>query len=108
MCVKSFLSGRTFFRHYTILYYLFHLQIQFYVLLHQILLLLILYLPDKYAVMRKGRKTALRVLDSQEEAEAYRAEKGGDYIEERKGEDKKCIDYCLCCRKCDYWKQKNL
>lgn len=62
---------------------------------------------DKYAVMRNGRKTALRVLDSMEQAEEYKALNGGDYIEVRKGVDKKCIDYCLCCQKCDYWKQLN-
>ena len=59
---------------------------------------------DKYAVMKKGRKTALRVLDSKEEAERYKAENGGDYIELRRGTDKKCIDYCLCCERCSYWK----
>ncbi len=58
---------------------------------------------DKYAVMRKGRKTALRVLDSEEEAELYKMNNGGDYIEKRPGEDKKCNDYCRCCTKCNYW-----
>lgn len=60
---------------------------------------------DKYAVMKKGRKTALRVLDTLDEAEKYKAEKGGDYIETRHGEDKRCIDYCQCCKKCDYWQE---
>lgn len=58
---------------------------------------------DKFAVMKKGRKTALRVLDTMEEAESYKVEKGGDFIETRKGTDKKCIDYCLYCTKCAYW-----
>ncbi|MCH5165627.1 MAG: hypothetical protein J1G01_04430 [Clostridiales bacterium] len=58
---------------------------------------------DKYAVMKKGRKTALRVLDSEEEAELYKQNNGGDYIEKRPGEDKKCNDYCRCCTKCGYW-----
>ena len=61
---------------------------------------------DKYAVMKNGRKTALRVLDSQEEAETYKAQNGGDYIEVRQGTDKKCIDYCLCCTKCKYWQER--
>lgn len=60
----------------------------------------------KFAVMKKGRKTALRVLDSHEAALEWRENNGGDYIEERKGEDKKCMDYCSCCQFCDYW-QKN-
>lgn len=60
---------------------------------------------DKYAVMKNGRKTALRVLDSMEEAEKWKSNNGGDYIETRKGVDKKCMDYCLCCTKCEYWKR---
>ena len=60
---------------------------------------------DKYAVMRNGRKTALRVLDSLEEAEQYKTENGGDYIETRKGEDKKCQEYCLCCEFCKHYKE---
>lgn len=59
---------------------------------------------NKYAVMKKGRKTALRVLDSMEAAEEWKSTNGGDFIETRKGTDKKCIDYCLCCTKCDYYK----
>lgn len=58
---------------------------------------------DKYVVMKKGRKTALRVLDSEQEAELYMQNNGGDYIEKRSGEDKKCNEYCLCCTKCSYW-----
>lgn len=58
---------------------------------------------DKYAVMRKGTKRALRVLDSEEEANLYIQNNGGDFIEKRPGEDKKCIDYCRCCTKCNYW-----
>lgn len=58
---------------------------------------------DKFAVMKKGRKTALRVLDSEEDAELFIQNNGGDYIEKRPGEDKKCNDYCRCCTKCAYW-----
>lgn len=61
---------------------------------------------DKFAVMKNGRKTALRVLDSREEAEQWRAENGGDYVEVRKGEDKKCMDYCSCCKFCNYFREK--
>lgn len=59
---------------------------------------------DTFAVMKKGRKTAMRVLDSMVEAERWKADNGGDFIETRKGVDKKCIDYCLVCNKCDYYK----
>ena len=61
---------------------------------------------DKYAVMKKGRKTALRVLDSMEEAEKWMEDNGGDEIEVRPGEDKKCIDYCSVCEFCNYYKEK--
>jgi len=60
---------------------------------------------DKFAVMKKGRKTALRVLDSREDAENWMATNGGDYIEVRKGEDKKCQDYCSACEFCNHYKE---
>jgi hypothetical protein len=56
--------------------------------------------------MKKGRKTALRVLETEDEAKQWQEENGGDFIEFRKGEDKKCDNYCLCCQKCDYWLKK--
>lgn len=58
---------------------------------------------DKFAVMKKGRKTALRVMDSLEEANDWMAMNGGDEIVIRKGEDKKCVDYCSVCNFCDYY-----
>lgn len=61
---------------------------------------------DKFAVMKKGRKTALRVLDSEEAAEQWKADNGGDYIETRLGEDKKCADYCSACEFCNYYKER--
>lgn len=60
---------------------------------------------NTYAVMKKGRKTAMRVLSSKEKALEWREENGGDYIEERKGEDKRCKDYCACCEFCSYWQE---
>jgi len=61
---------------------------------------------DKFAVLRKGRKTPLRVLDSKEEAQRWVAENGGDEIQVRSGEDKKCLDYCSVCEFCSYYKEK--
>lgn len=61
---------------------------------------------DKYAVMKKGRKTAMRVLNSQEEAEEWMNANGGEYIDVRPGEDKKCLDYCSCCEFCNYYREK--
>lgn len=60
---------------------------------------------DKYAVMKKGRKTALRVIDSLEEAERWKSEHGGDEIQKRPGEDKKCLDYCSAYQFCNHYKE---
>jgi len=57
----------------------------------------------RYAVMKKGRKTALRVLDTREAAEEWMATGGGDFIEERPGEDKKCLEYCAAAAFCSYY-----
>jgi len=62
---------------------------------------------DKFAVMKKGRKTALRVLDSMEDAEQWIKDNNkGDYIETRAGEDKKCNDYCFVNQFCNYYLSK--
>ena len=64
--------------------------------------------PDRYAVMKKGRKTALRLLDSEKDAYQWLADNGyaGDakvYIEHRIGESRKCKDYCSACEFCDFY-----
>lgn len=61
---------------------------------------------DKFAVMKKGRKTALRVLDSLQAAEQWKTDNGGDSIETRQGEDKKCADYCAACEFCNYYLER--
>ena len=64
--------------------------------------------PTKWAVMKEGRKTAVKVCDTEEEAKAFiedlEKEKDKHYVEERKGQDKKCSDYCACCEFCSYYK----
>lgn len=65
---------------------------------------------DKYAVMKQGRKTALRVVDTEQEAREYMEWKGvtekDHYIEVRKGEDKKCNEYCSVNIYCPYYRKK--
>lgn len=65
--------------------------------------------PTKYAVMKKGRKTALRVVDSEKEAKEYMEWKGvtekDHYIEERQGECKKCNEYCNVYQWCPFYKK---
>ena len=64
----------------------------------------------KWAVMKEGRKTAVKVCTDEEEAMALIAELGSKeeggkhYVEERKGKDKKCERYCPCRDFCKYYK----
>lgn len=63
-----------------------------------------------YAVMKRGVKTAKRVLDTKEKAQEHIVAKnltnqqssGTIYIEERKGGCTKCNDYCICRNVCKY------
>jgi hypothetical protein len=61
--------------------------------------------PTKYAVKKEGRKTAVRVLNSQDEAERMVADLGkGHYLETRPGESTRCLDYCSCCEFCNFFR----
>ena len=64
--------------------------------------------PTKHAVRKEGRKTAIRVLDTLKEADAWILEKGDPgeklYIEVRKGEDVRCLRYCPVKDFCSYYK----
>ena len=61
----------------------------------------------KYAVMKQGRKTAIKLFDNKDDAEKNMAGLGGTYIEERNAEPKKCLDYCACCEFCPFYKSLN-
>ena len=64
--------------------------------------------PDTFAVMKRGRKTALRVLNTLAEAELWQHDNSGDSTNEivtRKGVDKRCMEYCACCDFCNYYKE---
>lgn len=56
---------------------------------------------DKWAVMKKGRKSALKLCSSEEEAREYGQ---GDYIEFRPAVSKKCEDYCNCKEFCSFYR----
>lgn len=49
--------------------------------------------PTKFAVMKKGRKRALRLLETESEADKYAKEVGG-YVELRPGTANRCKAYC--------------
>jgi len=58
----------------------------------------------KYAVMKHGRKSAVRVLDNKMDAGAMATELGaGHYVETRPGTSKKCADYCICRDYCNFY-----
>jgi len=67
--------------------------------------------PDQYAVMKKGRKIALRLLSSQEDAKKYMEQKNmldnKDFsIVHRKGKDVRCEQYCNVNKFCDYYNKE--
>lgn len=65
--------------------------------------------PDKWAVKKKGRKTAVRVYESEKDARvrAMEENKKADsndlyYVEFREGEDTRCQSYCSVAEFCPY------
>ena len=60
---------------------------------------------EKWAVMKNGRKTAIKLFDNQAEADAYAGELGNaHYVEHRPAVSRKCADYCSCCDFCHFYK----
>jgi len=60
--------------------------------------------PEKYAVMKSGRKSAVKLFDDKESAEALAAEVGG-YVEHRQCDPVKCRGYCNVKQWCSFWRQ---
>jgi len=61
---------------------------------------------DKYAVMKKGVKKAVKVCDSEDEANALAEESGPNfYVEHRPAISRKCLDYCDCKQFCNFYKK---
>lgn len=61
---------------------------------------------DKWAVMKEGRKSAVKLYDSEQEAQE-RADREGEkfYVEHRPGDDPKCRDYCSACEFCAHYRE---
>lgn len=66
--------------------------------------------PTKFAVMKKGRKRAIRVCSTREDAESMASDKGtGHFVEERKGELTRCQgDWCGVAEFCSQWQRHGL
>lgn len=62
---------------------------------------------DKYAVMQKGRKSAVRLYDREEEALRHISEAFADgkklELQVRPGEDRRCKKYCNAAKFCQHW-----
>ena len=62
--------------------------------------------PDTWAVMKDGRKRAVRVFEDEEEAvellNALKEKDKGHHIEFREGEDTRCMSYCSVAQWCPY------
>lgn len=68
---------------------------------------------DKYAIMKDGRKTALRVLDNKDQVKQYLKDKKlvegkGCTVVFRAGEDVRCQHYCRVNSFCDYFLEKSV
>lgn len=62
------------------------------------------YTGDAYAVMKSGRKRAVKLYDNRAEADIHAMEIGG-YVEHRPGSDRRCEDYCSCAKFCSHWRK---
>lgn len=63
------------------------------------------YSGTKYAVKKGNNKIAVRVFDNEQDAIDFAKTNEVYWIEERKGKNAKCEDYCNACQWCNYYKQ---
>ena len=60
---------------------------------------------EKWAVMKNGRKSAIKLFDNEADADAMAGELGNShYVEHRPAISRKCADYCACCEFCNFYK----
>ena len=63
---------------------------------------------EKWAVMKNGRKSAVKVFDNQLDADAMAGELGNShYVEHRPAISRKCGEYCNCKDFCNFYKAMN-
>lgn len=64
------------------------------------------YSGDTFAVFKKeGDKRAIKVFNNKEEADNFAQENNYEYVEERKGENTKCMYYCDAAKYCNRGKK---
>lgn len=63
------------------------------------------YSGTKYAVMKNGNIKAIKLFNTEQEANDFAATNKDYYVVERKGIDRKCVDYCNACKFCNYYKE---
>lgn len=64
--------------------------------------------PATFAVMKEGRKTAVRVFEEESSAVKFiegSKDKTGLSVVARPGINPRCQEYCNCCQFCNFWKE---
>lgn len=65
--------------------------------------------PTKWALMKKDRKTAVRVVETEEECDElskqYKIDGREYYWQQRPGKRTRCESYCSCSKFCNQWKE---
>jgi hypothetical protein len=60
--------------------------------------------PHRFALMKKGRKRAIKLYEEKEQALAA-VKDGSEFVEERPGENVRCLFYCQCAPYCDFGRE---
>ena len=60
--------------------------------------------PDKWALMKTGRKTAVKLYDTETEATEAAVNDAKLYVQYRPGEDSKCLRYCAAREFCEHYR----
>jgi len=63
--------------------------------------------PTVYAVMKAGRKTAVKLHETLEAAKAHAAADSAFYVEKRPGQQIRCENYCPCAPFCEQYQKSS-